>query len=874
MKKPAIVGAISKSLKERSLPYLKENRKIITEFILTLFFIALAIWFINHERSEIQDVKRLLVQSRWQLILAGIGVAVAFIVLQGLLYKAAFASLQCRVPLRITIMLFLKRNVISVFLPAGGVSSLAFFTDDIDSCGVSKTQIHLASSIYAFTGILTVAIVALPTFAFALLEKSVGTGEIWALSGLVLLILILYLAFRSIRNNGMVHRWLVRIMPVSEVFLTDLQSKKIIKKYFLLGMLSSVLIEATGILLLYLAMTPFQLDPSIFAAIMAYITSVIFLAVSPFLRGLGAVEVSMSFILIRFGYSHVEAITITLFYRFFEFWLPLFTGIVGFFTKINKLLLRLVPALLLLTLGIINIISVLTPAIPSRLARIQDFLPVDAINVSNYFVIAAGLFLLVTAAFMLKGLRSTWWIALALSIISFFGHILKGIDYEEASVALIVMFVLLRTYRDYYVKSHSKLRSAGLQTAFLAMLAVLIYGTVGFYYLHKKHFNIDFSLIQAINYTLQNFFLVGSPDLAPADPFARNFLLSIRFSGFLSIAFIVYVLVRPYALKKPRSDEEVVKATKLLQDYGNSSLDYYKIYPDKSIYTPPELNAFIAFRVAGNFAVALENPVAENTDQMEACILSFDKYCYESGQKSIYYRVPEASLPIYRKLKKKSLLIGQEGVIELATFTLEGRDRKTLRHAVNKVTESGYKTTVHAPPVRDGVLQKIKLVSSEWLKDTGRKEITFSQGVFSWEELKQQTIITVENPEEKIVAFLNIIPDYTVGEGTYDLLRKTSEAPSNTSEFLLIRLCEYLKSNGFSRVNLGFAPMSGMDDPQNFPEKSMRFAYERLRSFSHYKGLRDFKERFYPLWYNKYLVYEHDYDLLQAPQALARVIRP
>jgi phosphatidylglycerol lysyltransferase len=170
-------------------------------------------------------------------------------------------------------------------------------------------------------------------------------------------------------------------------------------------------------------------------------------------------------------------------------------------------------------------------------------------------------------------------------------------------------------------------------------------------------------------------------------------------------------------------------------------------------------------------------------------------------------------------------------------------------------------------------LQKLKAVSDEWLDSTQRKEIIFSQGMFVWSELKNQTVITVESPEEKVIAFLNIIPDYCPGEGTYDLIRKTNDAPNGVFDFLLTKLFSYLKSQGFSKANLGFAPMSGLDDPHTFPEKSMKIAYEKIRSFSHYKGLRVFKEKFYPVWYNKYLVYTHDYDLLQIPAVLTRIIK-
>ncbi len=64
--------------------------------------------------------------------------------------------------------------------------------------------------------------------------------------------------------------------------------------------------------------------------------------------------------------------------------------------------MRIVPAIMLLILGIINIVSALTPAIDWRVERLQHYLLLDVMHVSNYFVLAAGFFLLITAAFMLK----------------------------------------------------------------------------------------------------------------------------------------------------------------------------------------------------------------------------------------------------------------------------------------------------------------------------------------------------------------------------------------------------------------------------------------------------------------------------------------
>lgn len=875
MEVSAISNRFFSFFKERKgISFLRENDKIIRQSILTIFFIGIGIWFIKHEHSELKEVKNVITDASFFWVLCGIALAGFYIVLQSLMYFASFKAVQSKISFKQAVILFLKRNFVSVFLPAGGISSLAFFTKSIEKRGVKPTQIHFASLIYGFVGILSVIIVAIPALIYSLFQGTIGAGEWYAFAAIVGLSILVFFIYNSILKKGVIYRLILKFFPSAEIFIDDFRSNKIIKKKFFEVVFYSILIEFAGIAHLYIAMIALGFSPSLPAAVMGYIISVIFLIVSPFLRGLGAIEISMSYILIQFGFENVNAIAITFLYRFFEFWIPLLAGASLFLFSANKLLMRVVPSFLLFVLGLINIVSVLTPAISERLHVLENIIPISAIKASNYFVITAGLFMLINAAFMLKGLRTAWWFAVFLTGISVIGHLTKAIDYEEAVIALIVLASLIVTRKEYYIKSNSHLQSIGFKTVLISITAVLAYSILGFYFLDKKHFDIDFNWFESIKYGLQNYFLIGSSDLVPLDRFARRFLLSINICGFLSLGFLVFTLIRPFSIKKQTVEDDFLLADTLVKQYGKSALDYFKTYRDKVIFTAQNKQSFLAYRVSDNFAVVLENPVAETDVDLKQCITEFDVYCYENGLRSIYYRVPEENLPLFHSQHKKSLFIGQEAVVDLTTFTLEGGAKKSLRNAISKVKEKGFTAVIHTAPIKDGLLQKIKSVSDEWLMSTGRNEIIFSQGKFDWEELKQQTIITVENAEEKIVAFLNIIPDYAKGEGTYDLIRKTNDAPNGIIDFLLLELFMYLKSLDYTSINLGLAAMSGVEEAETFPEKSMKFAYERIKFFSHYKGLRDFKEKFSPIWYNKYLIYSHDYDLLQVPIVLNKVVKP
>ncbi|OXG04136.1 phosphatidylglycerol lysyltransferase [Flavobacterium araucananum] len=874
MKETKNTNTVLSTLKKRIAAFFSKNGKLTGQIILTLIFFFIGFWFIKEEQNELYQIKNSIAQAQPLWILIGFLVTILYIFLQGLMYVVSFAAIDAKITWRDANILFLKRNFISVFIPAGGITSLFFFTDPLLKKGTTRTEVHLASAIYGFVGIVSVLLFAIPLFLFSLLEGSVGYTE-WLVLGLVIVIIPLFvLLFNSIIQKGRFYRLLLKSFPKIEPFLIDLQEHKINRTKFFKIILCSLIIDAVGIAHVYIAMKALQFEASVFAATMAYVIAVIFLIISPFLRGLGAVEVSMGYVLIQYGYNNMEAVAITLFYRIFEFWLPLLAGMILFISKIRKLLLRLVPALLLLTLGIINIISVLTPAINQRLIILKDFLPLEAIHASNYLVLTAGLFLLVTAAFMLKGLRMAWWFALILAVVSLIGNLTKAIDFEESTVAFLVLCVLVATRKQYYVKTNPKLGIIGLQTSLLSILAVLIYGVLGFYFFDKKHFNIDFSLTESIRYTLQNYFLAGSDNLHPTGTFAMHFLISLKISGFLSFAFLIYTLVKPSILKYTLSPEEKEIARELLNQYGNSSLDYFKTYFDKLIFIAQSKNAFLSYRLSGNFAVVLENPVGSTTEEIRLCIIEFDQFCYDFGLRSLYYRIPEASLKTYTTIGKKYFFLGQAAVVALEEFHLEGQNRKSLRNSLKKITDLGLKATINEAPIKDGLLQQIKAVSDQWLQETSRKEMLFSQGIFLWDELKNQTIITVENNEGKILAFLNIIPDYAKNESTYDLIRKTDDAPNGIIDFMMVALFNYLKSKGIASVDLGLAPLSGIENPQTLQEKSMKYAYEKVKSFSHYKGLRDFKDKFSPSWHNQYIVFTDDYDLIQIPSILAKVIKP
>lgn len=338
------------------------------------------------------------------------------------------------------------------------------------------------------------------------------------------------------------------------------------------------------------------------------------------------------------------------------------------------------------------------------------------------------------------------------------------------------------------------------------------------------------------------------------------------------MAYIAFLLFRPLIERTSTDEEDRIQARTLVDQYGRTQLDYFKIYNDKHFFFSEDKQSFIAFKVAGRYAIALENPVSPSPEAMKTAIRGFDEYCRKGGLQSAYYRISETDIAVYEGLGKKIFPIGEEASVDLTTFTLQGKEKGSLRNAINKINKAGYLFKAYDPPQRDGLLQQLRAVSDDWLRDMDRSEMTFSQGRFDEEELKQQTILTMESPEGRIEGFVNLIPNYVPGEANFDLMRKTADAPNGTMDFLFIRMFEYLQSKGFTACNLGMAPLSGIDAPTNLQEQIIKTAYERLGRFAHYRGLREFKEKFNPCWTMKYLAYDIPLDLIYLPQALNQVM--
>ncbi|HEX8356503.1 MAG TPA: lysylphosphatidylglycerol synthase domain-containing protein, partial [Segetibacter sp.] len=265
-------------------------KKLGWKELLAVVFILIAIYFFWKQRGELKSLGTSLRDTDLNWLIVGIIGTVVYILLQAGLYVYSFRAIEGSISWLHATELYLKRNVIAVFLPAGGITALAYMPENIRKTQANPQQVYHASVIYGFIGIFSVFIVAVPVLLYLWINNAAVPGTGAGLITVAVVLIAMVLMIRSIQMKGPAYRWVIKGRPKVEKFLTELFSFDLSMKQFWLATLVSIFIEVIGIVHLYISLLGSGVTPSLEASIIGYIVTAIFLIISPFLRGMGAIE--------------------------------------------------------------------------------------------------------------------------------------------------------------------------------------------------------------------------------------------------------------------------------------------------------------------------------------------------------------------------------------------------------------------------------------------------------------------------------------------------------------------------------------------------------------------------------------------------------
>src|SRR5579883_673414 len=447
-----------------------------------------------------------------------------------------------------------------------------------------------------------------------------------------------------------------------------------------------------------------------------------------------------------------------------------------------------IVAILTGLVGLVNLLSAVTPSLPERREILMLFFPSTVRVGGRISAASSGFVLLMLATHLLRRKHTAWVLTVALLVLSIASHLLKGLDYEESVLAGILLIQLILMRRVFTARSDRPSIAQGVRALIGALSFTLAYGTAGFYildgYFKVNGEPVNFSLRASILQTLAMFFTSDNAGLESTNRYSEFFANSIYAVGSITLVFALFMLMRPVLLRgDPANAAERYRARKIIDQHGRSSLARLALLKDKAYYFSPSGKSVVAYVAKGRAAIALGDPIGPPEDRQET-VVAFGLFCDRNDWFPVFYEAAPDQLPLYDALGFRRVQIGEEAVVDLKLFNLKGKANQNLRTAINRLTKTGHSLKVFEPPISEELIQRLKPVSDEWLQVKNGAEKRFSIGWFDPAYLRECYIAIVYDPHGGIVAFSNLLTGYNRKEVTVDLMRHRKDVEKGTMEFL------------------------------------------------------------------------------------------
>jgi phosphatidylglycerol lysyltransferase len=483
--------------------------------------------------------------------------------------------------------------------------------------------------------------------------------------------------------------------------------------------------------------------------------------------------------------------------------------------------------------GLVLLTSGALPDDYTRVKALRHLIPLPFAEVSHLIGSTAGVILLLLAHGLRRRLASAWTLSVVVIGAGMAVSLLKGFDWEEATVLGAVLILLVANRQAFYRKAG--IFAEPLNPLWILAIAVILgsviwlglatYGDVD--YSHELWWKFAWS--------------------ADASRFLRSSLVAVVVATAISFHALIHHRRRPVASSPVPSD--VLESALAHADRADAQLAWLD---DKRFLVHETGDAFLMYAVRGKSWIAMGDPVgpAERApDLMWQFLEEVDKH---AGW-PVFYQVSPAHLPLYLDGGLSLVKLGEEAKVDLSTFTTEGRAGRDFRNALNRAKRDGLEFAVIPKDEVPCHLDELKAVSDAWLAERGSGEKGFSIGFWSADYLSRFDVAVVRK-EGRILAFANIWYGQKGGEITIDLMRNLPDMPG-TMDLLFVSLMQVGRDLGYRWFNLGMAPLSGLSEHRLAPSwhKIAAFVARNGERFYGFKGLRAYKEKFGPVWEPRYL---------------------
>ena len=487
---------------------------------------------------------------------------------------------------------------------------------------------------------------------------------------------------------------------------------------------------------------------------------------------------------------------------------------------------------------------------------------------SRYVLLVSGLVLLTSGRQLWRGKHRSWQLAMLVLVATLVAHPLRGGDIVGVVPSAILAAGLVVSAAQFSARSDPRRSSEGVAWLVLGELGVLTYGTAGLFLLDHD-FEQENGIGRSITQALRLLFLLPVDAIDAVTRHGEWFIASVRVLAVLVLFVAIWHFVQPVIARNVSDRSERALALDILENHATTGLAYFHLLADKRLFIARDHRALLSYRVVGGTAIALGEPIGA-TDSCLTLAREFDEYCELHGWRFAYHQVSPRGVRLLEAVGLKSLKIGEEAIVPVQEFTLEGSHRKRLRNKNRQLVKEGLVIEELVAPIDAATMTELRNVSDLWLADGGHRERTFTLGWFDDDYLNDTTVLVARSASGRVEAFVNILPTFQGTNGNFDLMRRRPDAPNGVMDFLFVHLIERFRSEGLTGMTLGFAPLAHIEG-DGLLQRALRTLYESENAAFNFKGLYEFKSKWDPAWEERSLVYRSDLELPQIAYAVARV---
>ena len=517
--------------------------------------------------------------------------------------------------------------------------------------------------------------------------------------------------------------------------------------------------------------------------------------------------------------------------------------------------------------GVLDVASAITPAIDSRLTLIEDATPNVVPQLASALVVPAGLLLIVLARGLWRRRRRAWQLTLALLVGAAVLHLLKGLDYEEAGVNLLLALALVARRHDFAGPGDPRVRVHLAGRALLWFGAIFAYGFIALW-VNRLAADQPFTSAFALRETGES--LIGM-ELAGrrhvTGEFGHWFPLSVLLLAVTATFALLWTWLSPWRYRLSQERRERERAHALVESFGIDTLAPFALRADKSYFFSEDERAFLAYKVVAGVAVVSGDPVGPE-QSVHTLLPRFLAFARSRDWRIAVLGAGDRYLELYRQLGLRTLYHGEEAVVHTAEFSLEGRPVRKVRQSVTRLEREGYQAEVlYARDVHDELRAELQDIFEQWRGEEPTKGFTMELDTLFRLEDDDALFVIGRDGDGTPQGFLHFVVAHPAHALSLSSMPRRRDTPNGFNEWLVVTTITWAQTHDFTHVSLNFAPFAAVLAPEADQERRRGAGLQR-RALKTLKGhgfqlenLLLFNRKFFPHWERRHLVYEQLGDL-------------